>query len=70
MDIPTPRKIEPLLNVRDVMARLSISESTAYNLMSKELPVIRFGKGVVRVQQIDLEKYIEAHRDDHQGDQR
>ncbi len=52
----------PLLNVREVAARLSLPKSSVYMLIQRgDLPAVRFGKAL-RVAPQDLEAYVTANR--------
>jgi len=58
---------DPLLRVQDVARRLDIGRSMAYQLLrSGELPSVRIGSKIVRVQQSDLEAYILNSRTSNQ----
>jgi predicted DNA-binding transcriptional regulator AlpA len=51
-----------LLKANDIARVLGISRASAYRLMVKDLPSIRFSGGTVRVQPHDLEIFIQSHR--------
>ena len=54
--------IEPLLNISEVALILKISKTSVYRLaQAGELPAVRFGEAIVRVRQVDLERYILEH---------
>ena len=51
-----------LLSAYQVAERLGISRAMAYSLMqSGEIPTVRF-RGSVRVQETDLENFIQTHK--------
>lgn len=52
--------VEPLLKAADVAKRLNISRTSAYRLMGSEIPCVKFGIGIVRVKQSDLERFIDS----------
>lgn len=62
---PAQKPVEVLLRAGDIARRLSISRSSAYRLMRESLPAIRFGPGILRVREDDLEQLIINSRDDH-----
>jgi hypothetical protein len=53
---------EPLLKAADVAMYLNCSRTEAYRLMRDSIPVIRFGKGTVRVKLHDLQEFIDGKR--------
>jgi len=63
---PVQRPVETLLRASDIARRLSISRSAAYKLMNESIPVVRFGPGIMRVRESDLDKFIASRVDTHQ----
>lgn len=51
---------EKFLDAEQIAEKLNISIATAYRLMSKKLPVLRFGK-IVRVKESDLKHFIDEN---------
>jgi excisionase family DNA binding protein len=55
----TDKYLDPLLRVSDVVRRLKISRSLAYQLLqSGEIPTVRIRNKIVRVYESDLEQFI------------
>ena len=55
----TDKYLDPLLRVSDVVRRLKISRSLAYQLLqSGEIPRVRIRNKIVRVYESDLEQFI------------
>lgn len=53
---------EPLLTLREVAARLGVSERTVRSIRaSGALPVVRPSPGTIRVRPADLRQYIEEN---------
>jgi len=63
---PIQKYVEPLLRATDVAKRLGVSRSAAYQLMATSLPIVRFGAGILRVRESDLERYILEKVDRHE----
>jgi excisionase family DNA binding protein len=60
---PESLPIPKLLNLSQVASILSISKTQAYRLAaSGELPIVRFGKACLRVEKVDLERFIQASK--------
>jgi excisionase family DNA binding protein len=54
---------EPLLKVREMAARLSVSIPSAYRLLhSGAIPIVHVGERSVRVREQDVERYIRDRR--------
>jgi excisionase family DNA binding protein len=61
------KKIDKLLNVRQVAKRLAIDFPNVYRIIKAGLlPCVRIGlgRGVIRVKESDLEAYIEGRKSD------
>lgn len=57
---------DPLLTAEDVAERLSVSRTTAYELMHRLRPHVRIGQGrktLIRLPQSTLDKYIAGEGD-------
>lgn len=58
----TDKKLQRLLNIKEVSAVLNASEKTVRRLIKDgKMPVVRCGR-MVRIAQADLDRFIAAHR--------
>lgn len=54
---------EPLMKVKELAARMSVSIPSAYRLLySGAIPLVRVGERSVRVREQDVERYIRDQR--------
>ena len=54
---------EPLMKIKELAARLSVSIPSAYRLLhSGAIPPVRVGERSVRVREQDVERFIREHR--------
>lgn len=56
------KEMEPnYLNIRDVAEKLGVSYSSAWQIITTEIPHMRIGKRIIRVKEQELQKYIKRH---------